>query len=71
MLQDLVQNESGLAVLAEHDLADGATMETVAVERLRDHIADPTSRIFGVRVVDSETGKELFLWTRDHEREAR
>jgi len=56
--------------MTEYELAEGATMETVAIERLRDYMADPTSRIYGVRVVDSETGKELFLCTRDDERGA-
>jgi hypothetical protein len=71
VLQDLVQDERGLGVMAECPLAEGATVETEAINRLKDHIADPTSQIYGVRVVDSETGKELFLWTRNHERGAR
>jgi hypothetical protein len=68
-LQDLVRGERGFGVIAECELAEGATIETAAIERLKDHMANPTSRIYGVRVVDCETDEELFLWTRDHERE--
>jgi hypothetical protein len=70
-LQDLVRNDIGLGVIAECELAEGATIQTAAIERLRDYMADPTSQIYAVRVINSETGKELFLWTRDHERGAR
>jgi hypothetical protein len=64
ILQDfkLASGDQVGEILWEISMPEGVTVESVVRDRMRDHFA-AKGRVQGVRVIDSETGEEIYRWT--------